>query len=206
MTSFRSVLALPLALALSGCITVGLAGGDEDRQIRFHTLDGSVVAASVKESSSKVLKVREFEALQRYEPRVVRRTEDQTLEHLEFERWADEPTDAVTIGVWHALATSGLFDGVLRAGSDHAVDLVLDGFIQRYDLVRTASGPWQARFSIRFDLADARTGKLLNSRTVDVSRELPGPAADGLGRAMGQCVSEAVRVASDRWLKSGALD
>jgi ABC-type uncharacterized transport system auxiliary subunit len=124
--------------------------------------------------------------------------------YLEFERWGEQPANAVTDAVREALAGTGSFTAVSAAGDALVADRYLDGYVLAFDLVETPSGPWKARVALRLVLSD-RAGKLLHTSVYDASRPLPGRDPAGLGPAMAASVGEAVTKALADWEAAGLM-
>jgi ABC-type uncharacterized transport system auxiliary subunit len=189
-----------VAALLGGCISVGLDGGDEPTSIRFHTLPLSPQPTPPRGAVTwdGVLCVRGFAARGRYEARVVERAEGDTLRFLEYERWGDEAAESVGIAVRRALEQNGPFRGVVGSTGHLDSQWELRGEVLEYDLVRTTTGPYRARFQASFELSDRRSGALVSARTLMAERDLPGRSAQGLGSAMSAAIADvAIRLATE---------
>lgn len=198
----RLVLALAPIL-LGGCINLGLGGDAELPEMRRHTLEAAT-GVTARPGKAPATAVRAFGARARYDAHVVRRDAPDDFAYLDFERWGDPPADAVTDAVREALATSGAFEFVSSAGDALRVERYLDGYVLGFDLVRTPSGPWKARFAARLSLSD-KDGRMLHSALYEATRDLPGASPDGLGVAMGAAVGEAVGRALVSWDAAGLM-
>jgi ABC-type uncharacterized transport system auxiliary subunit len=200
-----------VVLLVGGCITVGLGSKAETPETHRHLLDAATgvrhqpapppAAAGV--AKPLTIAVRAFSGRSRYDLRVVRRDGPDAMTFLEFERWAEPPTDAITDAVREALAATGAFRFVSRASDGAEVDRWLDGYLLACDLVRTPSGPWKARCAVRLTLTE-RVGTSLASSVYESTQPLPGAGTDGLGPAMSAAVGEIVTKALADW-ESAAL-
>ena len=185
------------AALLGGCITLDVAGNGTKPDLHRHTLD-AVSGVTARPRSLPALAVRPFGARSRYDIRIVRREGAEDFSYLEYERWGEVPADTVTDAVREGLASSGAFEFVSASGDALAVDRFLDGYLLGFDLVKTPSGPWKARFAARLSLSD-RDGKMLHTAVYETSRDLPGSTATGLGPAMAAAVGDAVNRALADW-------
>jgi len=204
-TRFLLPLALLVALLLGGCISVGIGGSEPTPEIRFHVLASPATTARTKELWPISIAVRGLDVRGRYEVRVVESDGADTLRFREFERWADEPDEALTVAVRESLVAQGNFRAVLSAGSGLRADLELSGQVLAFDMVRPAEGPLRARFVARLVLSDGRSGELKRVVSVRGEQPLAGRDAAGLGTAMAAAVDQAVQELLRNWKTSGAL-
>ncbi len=190
-----SVFALAAALFTSGCL--GLGG--EPPVIARHAIDLIHPEPVAVAEQLPSLAVRSFEARQRYEARVLRVELDGTKTYLEFDRWLEDPQDALTDVVREALADSRLFTVVGPATSGFEGDLILDGTVLECDLLRTAEGPWRARLKLRLDVARTESSEMLHAGVYTAEHDLPGASAAGLGRTMSRCAGDVIAEALATW-------
>lgn len=193
-----------LLSCLCGCINVGLGPSEEVPEIRFHAV---VLPASPDAPSSPradALAVAPFSAARRYGVRVVARDAPEVIDFLEFERWSDPPDDAVFQAMREALASTGRFGMVSPASSGLRTSLLLEGQILDFDLRRSAAAPWSASLRVRLDLS-SREGSPLHSGVFHASHPISGPKAEGLGLAMGLCVTDVAGQALAAWTAAGLL-
>lgn len=204
MTTMSRLATALAAILAGGCINLGL-GGDPSKlpEMHRHTLEAAT-GVTARAGKAPATAVRAFGARARYDIHVVRRDDADDFAYLDFERWGDPPADAVTDAVREALASSGAFTFVCSAGEALSVERYLDGYVLGFDLVRTPSGPWKARFAARLSLSD-RDGRMLHTAVYEATRDLAGPSPDGLGVAMGAAVGEAVSRALVAWDAAGLL-
>jgi ABC-type uncharacterized transport system auxiliary subunit len=193
----RAAWVLAVALVLPGCINLGLGAGGKKPDMHRHTVDVATGVAQ-RTRTAPGLAVRPFGARLRYDVRVVRREGAEDFAYLEYERWGDAPADAATDAVREGLAASGAFAFVSSAGDAIAVERFLDGYVLAFDLVKTPTGPWKARFAARLSLSD-RAGKMLASGVYDATRDLPGASPEGLGGAMSAAIGDALNRAVKDW-------
>ena len=191
------------ALLLGGCINLGLGGSGPMPDLHRHTLDAAAGVAA-RPGNAPSLAVRTFGSRSRYDIRVVRRDDADGFSYLEFERWGDLPGNALTDAVREGLAGTGAFTSVSSAGDAFVVERFLDGYLLAFELVKTASGPWKARLSVRLVLSD-RSGKLLHTAVYTVTHDLPGDGPAGLGPAMSAAVGEVVNHAVADWDAAGLM-
>jgi len=203
MRSSARLSTLVAALLLGGCINLGLGNVGGTPDLHRHTLDAAA-GVTARPGAAPSLAVRGFGARARFDIRVVRREGADDFSYLEFERWGEVPANAVTDAVREALAASGAFTAVSAAGDALVVERFLDGYLLAFDLVKTPSGPWKARVSVRLVLSD-RLGKLLHTAVYTSEHDLPGGAPDGLGPAMSAAVGDAVNHALADWEAAGLL-
>lgn len=201
--SARLLFALLLPL-LAGCVNVGIGGSEPTPDIRFHVLGDPEPVATTRELWPTSIAVRRLRVGGRYEARVVERAGDDTLRFREYERWADEPDEALTAAVIESLVARGNFRAVLSADAGLRSHLELTGDVLAFDLLRSEDGPLRAAFAARFQLAD-RGGELLATAHVRGEEPLPGRTAEGLGAAMGKAVDRAVGTLLEQWGKTGVL-
>jgi len=194
---------LVAALVLGGCINLGLGNVGGTPDMHRHTLD-TPAAITAQPGAAPALAVRAFGARARYDIRVVRRGDGDDFSYLEFERWGESPASAVTDAVRESLAASKAFTSVTSAGDALVVERFLDGYLLAFDLVKTPSGPWKARISMRLVLSD-RLGNLLHTSVYTSEHALPGSAPAGLGPAMSAAVGDAVNRALADWGTAGLL-
>jgi ABC-type uncharacterized transport system auxiliary subunit len=193
--------ALALAAALAtGCVNLG----DGKRpDMHRHTVDAAAGVVA-RPGAAPGLAVRPFGARARYDIRIVRRDAADDFVYLEFDRWGEPPADATTDAVREGLASSRAFVFVANAGDALAVERFLDGYVLGFDLVKTAAGPWTARFAARLSLSD-KAGRLLHSAVYEATHELPGASPVGVGPAMSAAIGDAVNRALADWAAAGAL-
>ncbi len=201
MNAAARLFGLAVAALAAGCVNLG---DGKHPDIHRHSVDAAVGVAPSKTSTSWGLAVRAFSARSRYDVRVVRRDGPDELTYLEFDRWAEPPADAATDAVREGLATSGAFHSVSSAGDAIDVDRFLDGYVLAFDLVKTPSGPWKARFDARLTVS-AKDGRLLHTAVYETTHDLPGASPAGLGPAMSAAVGDAVNRALADWAAAGAL-
>jgi len=191
---------LVAAALAAGCLNLGDGTHPE---MHRHTVDAAAGVAA-RPGSAPGIAVRPFGARARYDVRVVRRDAADDFVYLEFDRWGEPPADAATDAVREGLAASGAFAFVSAAGDALAVERFVDGYVLGFDLVKSASGPWTARFAVRLSLSD-KAGKLLHTAVYESTSTLPSPSPVGVGPAMSVAVGDAVnRVIAD-WAAAGAL-
>jgi len=201
-TAARLAALAATSLLAASCISLGLGDGTHPEMHR-HSVDAATGVAA-RPGKTPGLAVRPFGARARYDVRVMRRDGADELTYLEFERWAEPPADAATDAVREGLAASGAFVVVSAAADALAVDLFLDGYVLGFDLVKTAAGPWKARFAVRLSLS-TRAGTSLHTAVYETTRDLPGASPAGVGPAMSAAVGDAVNRALADWAKAGAL-
>jgi ABC-type uncharacterized transport system auxiliary subunit len=194
---------LAAALVLGGCINLGLGNVGGYPNLHRHTLD-TATGVTARPGAAPALAVRGFSSRSRYDIRVVRRGDADDFSYLEFERWGELPASAVTDAVREALAASKAFKSVTSAGDALVVERFLDGYVLAFDLVKTPSGPWKARVSLRLVLSD-RLGNLLHTSVYTTEHNLPGSDPVGLGPAMSAAVGDAVNRALADWETAGLL-
>lgn len=202
MTALRRASALAATtLLVGGCFS--LLGDAKHPDMHRHVIDAAagVVAHA---GAAPGLAVRTFSSRSRYDIRVVRRDGADSFTYLEFDRWGEVPVDAATVAVREGLAASGAFASVSSADDALAVERSLDGYLLGFELVKAPSGPWKARFAVRFSLVE-RGGKLLHSAVYDVSHDLPGSSPEGLGPAMSAAIGDAVNRALADWTAAGLM-
>lgn len=185
---------------LPGCISVDVAGGGSKPDLHRHTIDAAA-GVTQRPRTLPSLAVRPFGARSRYDIRVVRREGADSVAYLEFERWAEPPADAAADAVRESLAASGAFAAVSASVDALRVERSLDGYVLAFELVKTPSGPWRARFAARLSMSD-RDGNLLASAVYEGKADLPGEGPAGLGRAMSAAIGEAVNAALNDWTKA----
>jgi ABC-type uncharacterized transport system auxiliary subunit len=191
-----------VAAALAGgCVNLGDGSHPE---IHRHTVDAATGVAA-RPGGAPGIAVRSWGAGARDDVRVVRRDAADDFVYLEFDRWGEPPADAATDAVREGLAASGAFAFVSAAGDALAVERFLDGYVLGFDHVKSASGPWKARFSVRLSLSD-KAGKLLHTAVYETTHDLPGASPVGVGPAMSAAVGDAVNRALADWAAAGALN
>ena len=82
--------------------------------------------------------------------------------------------------------------------------LTLEGHVLSLDLIRTASGPWEAELRLRLELGSTHGNDVFVSSAHTATRKLPGASADGLGDAVTGCISDILGQAAAVWRKAGA--
>ncbi len=187
------------ALAAVFLTTSCLGLGGEPPVITRHSIDLIQIESVSLDAQFPSLAVRAFEGRQRYEARVLRRDDDGTTTYLEFDRWLEDPQDALTDVVREALAQSRAFTVVGPATSGFDPELMLDGTVLACDLHRVPQGPWRARLMLRLDVARLESNEMLHAGVYTAERELPGASATGLGRAISECTAEIVAQALADW-------
>ena len=193
----RALLGLAAALPAAGCIQIA---PEQSTAVRRHALDVVPVAAPEGAAGAlPTLAVREFTARRRYDARVVRRGTAGELTFLEFDRWVEEPAEAVTTVVREELARSGAFHGVTSAGAAFETALVLEGVLLAFDVIVGADGSETARVEMRLDLAGTTHGDLVHSGRFVAERPVAKVPGGGIGPAMSACVADAVRDALAAW-------
>jgi hypothetical protein len=188
-------LALLGALFTSSCL--GLGGTPPE--ITRHSIDLIPIEPVDGPATFPSLAVRAFEGRQRYEPRVLRADSDGTMTYLEFDRWLEDPADALTDVIREALSQSREFAVVGPATSAFKGELMLDGTVLVCDLLRTAEGPWRARLVLRLDAARLEDAEMLHADIYTAEVALPGRSPDGLGHAMSECAHQVVKAALVDW-------
>lgn len=197
-----SVVVIGAAFLTSSCF--GLGGSPP--VIHRHSIDLIQADEVATEPMYPSLAVRAFESRQRYEARVLRVDADGATTYLEFDRWLEDPQDALTDVVREALSHSGAFDVVAPATSGFSAAYILDGTILRCDVLRPANGPWRAQLSLRLDVARVDRAEMLHAAVYSAERALPGASTDGLGAAMTACAVQVVREALADWEPAASGD
>lgn len=195
-TSTFAALVIAAALALPGCLGLG---GKHAPDIGRHSIDLPEIVDSDVEPIFGPVIVRQFTARGRYELRVLATDGAGRVEYLDFERWVEEPSQAVTTVMREAMAASGRFAAVAAATSEMRTDLVVDGSVLACDLVREAGRPWRARLVVRIEATERGSGEMVASSSYAAERDLPGESVDGLGAAMGDCVADIIERAMAAW-------
>ena len=185
-----------LALSLPGCLSLG---GDAPPPIRRHSIDLPAISVETPAPVFSPIIVRGLTARGRYEPRVLVEDGPGRVEYLELDRWVEEPGRAVTTVLRETLATSGRFEAVAASTSEMQTDLVLDGSLLAFDVVRRPGQPWRARLALRLEVTKRSTGEMVATGAYEAERELSGASTDGLGAAMGECLRDITERAMDEW-------
>ena len=201
-TTRGAIASLAIAL-LAGCINVGIGGDAKHLEMHRHVVD-AVTGIEPRPGNAPGLAVRGFAARSRYDIHVVRRDSADDFSYLDFERWGEPPADAATDAVREGIAASRAFSFVSSAGDALEVERFLDGYVLAFDLVKTKTGPWKARFSVRLSLSD-RTGKMLHTGVFETVRDLRSDSPLGLGPTMAGAISGSVNAALAEWAAAGLL-
>lgn len=192
-----AALLVTAALAFPGCLGLG---GRHAPEIRRHSIDlPEVVGAPGVEPIFGPVIVRQFTARGRYEPRVLVIEGAGRVDYLEFDRWVEDPSQAVTTVVRESMASSGRFAAVAAATSEMRTDLVVDGAVLACDVIRRPGQPWRARLVVRLEATERGSGEMVASDAYAAERDLPGEGVEGLGAAMGECVVEIMERAMQDW-------
>lgn len=194
-TKLAAVL-LVTALAVPGCLALGGKGAPP---VRRHSIDLPSLGKETVEPIHGPIVVRQFASRGRYELRVLTVDAPGRVSYLELDRWAEDPSEAVTTFVRERMASSGRFAAVAPATSEMETDLVLDGALLAFDLVRPESGPPRARVALRLEVTERSTGTMVHAAAYEAERALPGEGTDGLGSATGACLEEIVEKAMAAW-------
>jgi len=190
-----AALAIVASLFTSSCL--GLGG--EPPVITRHSIDLIPIQPFDGDPLFPSIAVRNFEGRLRYGSRVLRVDGDGTTTYLAFDRWLEDPNEALTDVVREALAQSAQFTVVGPATTAFKPELMLDVTVLSCDLVRTDEGPWRARLVLRLDAARLESAEMLHAAVYKAERDLPGESSEGLGHAMSECVHDVVKAALLDW-------
>ncbi len=214
----RAGRAMLLALVVLGAGGCSVLMPKAPPQMSFHTLDvvgamplASVPAASTELRDGPILIVNPPRAASGFDSRhIIYTRTSHRLEYFAHSEWVDTPARMLAPLIVAAIGRHGGFGAAVQTPSASAGDLVLDTQVLRLQQ-DFSQRPSVVRFTLRADLVDAATRRVLASREFDVSvpsaSEDPRGGVDAASRAVQGALEQLAAFCSDsagRWRRAAA--
>lgn len=150
------------------------------------------------EPSGRSLGVRAVETALPYKQKIVFRDAGLVLGQYEHAEWSELPRDFVTRALMDAIIATGRFADVGDASDMAMPDLILTGYLRKFDEVRTAE-PWAAECEVRLRLErrEPKPAKALWEDTLSARVPLEHNHVSALADAMSKAVAKIVREAAE---------
>jgi ABC-type uncharacterized transport system auxiliary subunit len=182
------LVALLLSFAVLGCARQPV------QPLLRYALDPAIQVDSAT-PTDLTLGIRPLEFSLPYKNNIVYRAEGHRVGQYPDAQWVELPRDMVTRAITDAVIATKRFHDVGNAGDLSRPDLLLVGYLRRFDEVRTES-PWVALCEVRLELREALGSAALWSDTLSVSVPLAQNDLKALPEAMNLAVSQIAQEAA----------
>lgn len=200
MITMRKFVCLPLLLALSGCVNLGLGGDKDAPPIIYYVLEDAGRTTPMPAPSSLNLLMADTEAGAFYD------TDDMafsnqpgTRGYYLFARWSERPGKRFTDLLLGRLEREKIFMTVTQSGSNTRGDwLLATEIIELYH--DAAQQPGSVRMELRAEVVSLNTRTLLARRTFTQSVAVTSYDAAGAHKAFNEAATRTLNEMAD-WLK-----
>lgn len=191
---------LSLALALSGCVSFGLAGEDDPRAIVYYVMEDAGRETPAGTPSPRILLAADTSAGAFYDTDgMAFSSKPGTRGHYQYARWSERASKRFSDLLLTRLEREGVFAAVAQTGSNVRGDWLLTTDI--LDLYHDASErPGVVKMKLRAEVVDLGSRRLLASRTFVQSVAVPSYDAEGAHQSFNRAVTLNLNEIAD-WLK-----
>jgi ABC-type uncharacterized transport system auxiliary subunit len=177
----KALLLLVLAAGMTACFS---SSPDKSYfQLRFAPPEGIPPL-------NKVLLVDRVEIDDLYDDyRIIYRVSSFEVNYYSYEFWADKPSKLIRDAVIQALEDSGAFSRVNQDATQGDPDWILRLNVHQIEEV-DEPGAWFARLNMRFEMVEAKSGKILAFRRVDRKSPLSKMKVDDLPAVLSRILAE----------------
>ena len=196
----RNIAWLPLTLALSGCISFGLAGGEDSRTIVYYVLEDAGREAPAGTQLPVILLMADTTVGAFYDTDGMAYSNAQgTRGYYQFARWSERSGKRFTDLLLTRLEHEKIFAAVAQSGSNVRGDWLLTTDILEFyhDASRQ---PGVVRMELRAEVSDLKTRSLLARKTFAQAIAVSSFDAAGAHKAFNEAATGSLDEIAD-WLK-----
>lgn len=200
MTKLLNLAWLSLALALSGCVNLGLGGDKDAPVIVYYVMEDGGRAAPAATPSPRTLLMADTAAAAFYDTDgMAFSSQPGTRGHYQFARWSERSGKRFTDLLLSRLEREKIFAAVAQASGNVRGDWLLTTEILdfHHDAVQQ---PGAAKMELRAEVIDLNTRTLLARRTFAQSVAVPSYDAAGAHKAFNEAATRTLDEMAD-WLK-----
>ncbi len=191
---------LSLALALSGCVSFGLAGEDDPRAIVYYVMEDAGREAPAGTPSPRILLMADTSAGAFYDTDGMAFSNAQgTRGYYQFARWSERAGKRFTDLLLARLERERIFASVAQSGSTLRGDWLLTTDILEFYHDATQP-PGVVRMELRAEVSDLKTRALLARKTFVQTVAVSSFDAAGAHKAFNQAGTRTLDEVAD-WLK-----
>ncbi|MFW6164465.1 MAG: ABC-type transport auxiliary lipoprotein family protein [Planctomycetota bacterium] len=165
-------------------------------QVTYYSIDPALRAAPSETPPDLALAVRAVESASRYHERILTRGDGHTVEYLEFERWVEPPAEMLTRALRRGLSEAHVSGVVADERLLRRPDVVVDGKLTRFDLVRGKAG-WSAACELELVVKHADRNRVLAARRIAVTKAADASTVEAFVAAMNAAVADLVHQATE---------
>lgn len=189
-----------LALALPGCVNLGLDGGKDAQTIVYYVLEDAGRSPVAAPPSPHTLLVTDTTAGAFYDTEgMAFSSKPGTRGYYQFARWSERTGKRFSDLLLTRLERESLFDAVAQSGASVRGDWMLTTDILEFYHDATRH-PGSARMELRAEVTDLKTRKLLARKTFVQSIAVPSFDAAGAHKAFNEAATRTLNEVAD-WLK-----
>ena len=196
----RNLIWIPLALALAGCVSFGLAEGGDPRAIVYYVLEDAGRPVPAVAPAPRTLLMADTTAGAFYDSDgMAYSSASGTRGYYQFARWSERSGKRFTDLLLVRLEREKIFSAVAQSGSNVRGELLLTtDIIEFYH--DAARQPGTARMELRAEVIDLKTRTLLARKTFAQSIPVSSFDAAGAHKAFNQAATRTLDEVAD-WLK-----
>lgn len=200
MSKMRKIVWLPLVLAMSGCVNLGLGGDKDASPIIYYVMEDAGRSIPDLAPASLTLLMADTEAGAFYDTdEMAFSNQSGTRGYYVFARWTERPGKRFTDLMLGRLEREKVFAAVAQSGSNTRGDwLLTTDILELYH--DAAKQPGLVRFELRAEVVDLNSRSLLARKTFVQSVPASSYDASGAHKAFNEAVTRTLNEMSE-WLK-----
>lgn len=196
----KNIFWLALALALAGCVNLGLDGGKDAQTIVYYVLEDAGRSSGTAAPSPHILLVTDTTAGAFYDTEgMAFSSKPGTRGYYQFARWSERTGKRFSDLLLTRLELERIFDAVAQSGASVRGDWMLTTDILEFYHDATRQ-PGSARMELRAEVTDLKTRKLLARKTFVQSIAVSSFDAAGAHKALNEATTRTLNEVAD-WLK-----